>query len=76
MFNIKNIYYGTLNDQPVVFKKMAHQSEWIKFDNCHPNRSCGHQIERPWAVLLPCSDTTLISKFQQAYDYSFQQRFF
>ncbi|CAF2709507.1 unnamed protein product [Rotaria sp. Silwood2] len=67
MFNIKNIYYGTLKNQPVIFKKMAHQSEWIKFDGCRQNRSCFQQVETTLTTLLPCSNPTFISKFQNAY---------
>ncbi len=66
MFNIKNIYYGTLNDKPVVFKKMAHQSEWIIFDDCYHNPSCLQQVKPTLRSLLPCSNSTFISKFQNA----------
>jgi len=68
MFNIKNIYYGTLNNHPVIFKKMAHQSEWIMFDDCDQHKtSCSHQFKSSLTTLLPCSNTTFISKFRDAY---------
>jgi len=68
MFNIKNIYYGTLNNHPVIFKKMAHQSEWIMFDDCRQHKtSCSHQFKSSLTTLLPCSNTTFISKFRNAY---------
>ncbi|CAF3662262.1 unnamed protein product [Rotaria sordida] len=67
IFNIKNIYYGTLKNQLVIFKKMAHQSEWIMFDVCRQNRSCFQQIKITLTTLLPCSNSTFISKFQNAF---------
>ncbi|CAF3843133.1 unnamed protein product [Rotaria sp. Silwood1] len=67
MFNIKNIYYGTLKNQPVIFKKLAHQSEWIMFDVCRHNSSCFQQVKTTLTTLLPCSNSTFISKFQNAF---------
>jgi hypothetical protein len=66
MFNIKNIYYGTLNNHRVIFKKMAHQSEWIMFDDCHQKTSCRQQVKQTLTTLLPCSNATFISKFRKA----------
>ncbi|CAF3744730.1 unnamed protein product [Adineta steineri] len=66
MFNVKNIYYGTLHNHSVIFKKMAHQSEWITFDNCHYKSSCFRHLKSPLSTLLPCSNTTFISKFRNA----------
>lgn len=62
MFNIKNIYSVTLKNNPVIFKKMAHQSEWIMFDASHRPTSCFYQITPNLSALLPCSNTTFISK--------------
>ena len=66
IFNIKNIYYGTLRRKPVILKKLAHQSEWIKFDACFNKASCVRQVKLTLARLLPCSNPTFISKFRHA----------
>ncbi|CAF3804069.1 unnamed protein product [Adineta steineri] len=67
MFNVKNIYHGTLHNHSVIFKKMAHQSEWITFDNCHYKSSCFRYLKSPLSTLLPCSNITFISKFRNAF---------
>ncbi|CAF1308674.1 unnamed protein product [Rotaria magnacalcarata] len=66
-FNIKNIYYGSLKNQPVIFKKMAHHSEWISFDICRQNKSCHNHVGTSLTTLLPCSDHLFVSKFRQAF---------
>ncbi|UJR31397.1 hypothetical protein I4U23_018891 [Adineta vaga] len=67
LFNVKNIYYGTMNKNRVVFKKMAHQSEWVIFDDCQQKASCFHRSTASFITLLPCSNMTFISKFTNAF---------
>ncbi|CAF1429677.1 unnamed protein product [Adineta ricciae] len=67
LFNVKNIYYGTMNNKRVVFKKMAHQSEWALFDDCQQSPSCFHPTTSSLGTLLPCSNDTFISKFKNAF---------
>ncbi|CAF4771986.1 unnamed protein product, partial [Rotaria socialis] len=66
-FNIKNIYHGSLKNQPVIFKKMAHHSEWTSFDICRQNKSCYNHVKTSLTTLLPCSDHLFVSKFRQAF---------
>ncbi|CAF1427927.1 unnamed protein product [Adineta ricciae] len=67
LFNVKNIYYGTMNNKRVVFKKMAHQSEWVLFDDCQQSPSCFHSTTSSLGTLLPCSNDTFVSKFKNAF---------
>ncbi|CAF0967201.1 unnamed protein product [Adineta steineri] len=46
---------------------MAHQSEWITFDNCQYKSSCFRHLKSPLSTLLPCSNITFISKFRNAF---------
>lgn len=35
--NVKNIFYGDYDNKPVVFKRLAHTSEMVQFDQTYPD---------------------------------------
>lgn len=65
-FNIKNIFYGRLKNQSVVFKKLAHHSEWEAYDSARLSTSYQNHEKPRFTTFLPCSDQLFISKFRQA----------